>query len=63
MKSNLALLVDVKHLQDPKDLLCEESGSWKCKGCCNVWVVVSYFGVADICEKNKPSTVDGSLYI
>ena len=62
VESNLVFIVDLKHLKHPKDLLCDESGSWKCNGCRHTWVVVSDIGVADICEKEKPRNVDGSLY-
>lgn len=62
VESNLAFIVDLKNLNHPKDLLCDELGSWKCNGCRHTWVVVSDIGVAEICGKNKPDNVDGSLY-
>ena len=59
VESNLVFIVDLKHLKHPKDLLCDESGSWKCNGCRHTSLVVSDI---DICGKEKPSNVDGSLY-
>ena len=62
VERNLAFIVDLKHLNHPKDLLCDELGSWKCNGCRSTWVVVNDEGVADICGKEKPLNVDGSAY-
>lgn len=62
VESNLAFVVDLKHLKHPKDLLCDELGTWKCNGCRRTWVVVDDYGVANICGKEKPFKVEGSLY-
>lgn len=62
VESNVAFIVDLKHLKHPKDLLCDELGAWKCNGSHHTWVVVSDIGVADICGKKKPNKVVGSLY-
>ena len=62
VESNLAFIVDLKHLKNPKDILCDELGSWKCNGCHHTWVVVDEFGIADVCGKKKPSDKDGALY-
>ena len=62
VESNLAFIVDLKHLKHPKDLICDELGSWKCNGCRHTWVVASDYGVADICGNKRPCNVDGCLY-
>ena len=62
IESNLAFIVNLKHLKNPKDVLCDELGSWKCNGCHHTWVVVNEHGVADICGKKKPSNKDGAMY-
>ena len=62
IESNLAFIVDLKHLKHPKDVLCDELGSWKCNGCHHTWVVVNEDGIADICGKEKPCNKDGALY-
>ena len=48
IESNLTFIVDLKHLKHPKDVLCDELGSWKCNGCHYMWVVVNEHGIADI---------------
>ena len=62
IESNLAFIIDLKRLKHPKDILCDELGSWKCNGCHHTWVVVNEDGIAEICGKNKPCNKDGALY-
>ena len=61
VESNAAFIVDLKYLEHPKDIMCDEMGSWNNNGCHNTWVIVDTHGIAETCGKSKPVVVDGSV--
>ena len=61
VESNLVFIVNLNHLKNAKDILCDELGAWKCNGCHHTWVIVDEHGIAGVCGKDKPSG-DGCYY-
>ena len=61
-ENNLVFIVDLQRLEHPKDILCDELGSWKCNGCHHTWVIVNDYGIAEICGKKRPLDGCGAKY-
>lgn len=62
VESNAVFIVNLKHLKNSKDILCDELGAWKCNGCHHTWVVVDEQGIAGIYGKKKPCDGDERAY-
>ena len=46
-------VVDLKKLKHPRDVLCDDMGTWQCNGCCRVWVIVDEDGNVEFCQDKK----------
>ena len=43
-------VVDLKKLNQPRDVLCDDMGTWQCNGCRRVWVTVDEDGNVEFCQ-------------
>ena len=54
VEHNSIFIVDLAHLQSPKDITCDDMGSWKCNGVHRSWVQVDDIGFVTSYGKERP---------
>ena len=58
---NSLFLVDLTKLRNPKDIVCDDMGSWKWSGSYRMWLSVDEMGCVEVIGKSKPSTASQDL--
>ena len=51
---NSVFLVDMNHLSDPRDIMCDDMGSWKWGGSYRMWLEVDDIGDVKVLGKEIP---------
>lgn len=59
---NAVFLVDMTCLGNPRDILCDDMGTWSWKGSYRRWLTVDEDGDVHITGKEKPATSTSDLY-
>ena len=55
--------MDLSHLKKPKDLLCDDMGSWVCNGNCTAWVMVDEVGDVETLGKSLSEEPSEGMYL
>ena len=54
ISKNCVFIVDLKELNYPSDILCDDMATWVCNGCRRTWICVDKDGEVEFFDKNKP---------
>ena len=63
VENNRLFVVDLSHLKKPKDLLCDDMGSWVCNGNYTAWVVVDEVGDVETLGKSLSEEPSEGMYL
>ena len=63
VEQNRLFVVDLSHLEQPKDLLCDDMGSWVCGGNYTAWVTVDEVGDVNMLGKSLSEEPSEGMYL
>ena len=58
---NSVFLVDMTKLRSPRDIVCDDMGSWKWGGSYRMWLSLDETGFVAVIGKAKPDSIDPEL--
>lgn len=58
VEHNVIFIVDLSYLKSPKDITCDDMGSWRCNGVYHSWLKVDDVGFVSVYGKEKPLDID-----
>lgn len=62
IEHNVAFVIDLSELENPKDVSCDDMGFWKYNGVFKTWIEVDECGIVSHVGKKKPNCVESAYF-